>query len=80
MSKTVGFTICVSGAALTAVIREMVLGLPEDALLIKVVPSQDMSYCFDVLFASREGWEVGEGASFPRIQKVEDLPFKREEE
>jgi len=61
---TMGGAIKVTGELL----RE-VLHLPQDAKILKIVPSRYADYCFDVVFFSSDGYEIGEGDTFPLVHR-----------
>jgi len=76
--STRGFMLTLSAESIAEKILQD-LGLPTDAKLFKIVPSQDRSYCFDFLFFSDRGFETIEGDSFARIVGKEDLPEPKPE-
>jgi hypothetical protein len=71
MSTTKGGAMRITGESL-----HYLLKLPKDAKILKIVSSRDMTYCFDVIFFSDEGFEIGEGSSFPLVRTGD---FSREE-
>jgi len=70
---TKGFAIRMTGEILTQMLRGGT-SLPEDSFLFKIVPSRGPIHCFDLLFKSKEGFEIPEGDDFPAIMSKEDLP------
>ena len=57
MPKLISLTI--SGELLTALI-DKVYQLPDDAVILKIVPESRANYSFEILIASREGKEIRE--------------------
>ena len=76
---TRGFMLTLSAESIAEKVLED-LDLPRDAMLFKIVPSQDRSNCFDFLFYSGKGFETIEGDHFVRIMSKEDLPKPKEED
>ena len=78
MPKLISLTI--SGELLTALISR-IKPIPGDATILKIVPSQDMTYSFDVILETEEGHEVAEGGCIPRMQNdyqaIKEGPVKK---
>ena len=64
MARLISLTI--SGELLTALINK-IKPLPSDAVILKIVPSQDMAYSFDVILETKKGYEIPEGGAIPRM-------------
>ena len=45
------------------------LHLPDDAIILKIIPSDEPMYAFKVIFISEsDGFKMGEGCVFPSIR------------
>ena len=67
MPKLILFTI--SGELLTDLLNKIHF-LPSDATILKIVPSQDMTYSFDVTLETKKGYEMPKGGTIPRAKKT----------
>jgi hypothetical protein len=48
-------------------IKKAAVAIPDDAVLIKVISTNDPSYTFEFIFHSQtNGWEIAEGGVVPR--------------
>lgn len=45
------------------------LGLPDDSKILKIIPSRDRAYCYDVLISTETGYELCEGQDFPIVTR-----------
>jgi len=63
MPKLISLTI--SGELLTALISK-IKPVPSDAVILKIVPSSDRTYSFDIIITTEEGNKIAERAAAPR--------------
>jgi hypothetical protein len=64
MNKLGYFTI--TSEAIVSVLRQTNRDLPEDAIIVKIIPSPSLSHDFDIVFHSDKCYQVAEGAYPPR--------------
>jgi len=68
MRKLYGYFFSVTGEAILRMIEQgLEIELPQDAVLLKIVPANSPDNVFDIVIATKEGYEIAEASFFPKF-------------